>query len=146
MLHKAFGIAALGLVLVGQAQACGDALVATQPKTGDQIVIGDYGCEFPETMVFRLPGAVADAAAANAPVSPQGAQPFDAVCSRLSQGGFSCGPNAPFGLANTQWVPQATTRWACKPQNYRPPKFVCSKGCDSQMRKLEFFVFAYECE
>ena len=130
-------------LLARHAQACSDALLAQVPQNGDRIVIGDYGCTYPEKMIFRLapqPGS------SDGVFVPQDAQPFDVVCSRLSKGGFKCGPRAPFGLANTRWTQKATTRWACKEQNYRPPKFVCSRGCDARNPKLEFFVETYECE
>lgn len=130
------------LFICFSAHACDDALVTKTAKAGEQLVISDFGCAFPEKMIFRLKK---DRASLDVQPQPQDAVPFDGVCERLRTGGFRCGLNAPFGLAGSAWKPVFTKFWSCKPQNYRPPKFVCAGGCTSENRRWEFFIQAYEC-
>lgn len=136
-------LSALLAIYAGSALACADALVAKTGHTGQTIVIGDYGCHYPERMVFQLD---AKQLAADGSMFPQAAVPFASVCEEEPKGAFSCGPKAPFDLANTRWKPVPTEMWACKSENFRPPKWVCAKGCKPEIKKLEFYVEAYECQ
>ena len=131
------------LLLGFNVHACDDALVAKTAKVGQTVVIGDFGCSFPEKMIFRLE---ADRPGPDGQPQALDAVPFDDVCARREGGGFYCGPKAPLGLAGSTWKPVPTKVWSCKMQNYRPPKFICTKGCSAEVRKWAFFIESYECK
>jgi len=131
------------LPFISTALARPDELVAKTGCTDETLIIGDYRCYFPTTKIFRMDTHRRDADGLMFPIDPQ---PFEEVCELRKEGGFRCGPNAPFGLANSVWKPVPTKIWACKKENYRPRKFACTKTCSPGIRKNEFFVDAYECD
>ena len=121
ILSYRFFIAAF-FVLPIMAHACSDAYVGKVPSSEDNIVIGDFRCEFAERTIFKLTPAVLAASGTLKPVAPV---TFDSECQVTKKSGFACRKDGVSVLAGTTYKSVPTKEWACKPENYRPPKLVC---------------------
>ena len=141
ILLNRFLIAAF-FVLPIMAHACSDAYVGKLSASADSIVIGDFGCAFPERTVFKLTPAVLAADGTLKPVAPVA---FDSECEVNKKGGFACRKDGESVLAGTTYISVPTKEWACKPENYRPPKLICIAGCNKPGVPKGFKVIAYEC-
>ncbi len=124
------------------ALACSDAYVGKVPASEESIVIGDFGCTFPERTIFKLTPTVLAADGTLEPVAPVA---FDSECEVTKKGGFACRKGGASVLAGTTYKSVPTKEWACKPENYRPPKLVCVAGCNKTGVPKEFKVVVYEC-
>lgn len=124
------------------AQACGDAYVGKTTSSEESVVIGDFGCEFPERTIFKLSTAVLATDGTLKPVAPVA---FDSECSVTKKGGIVCRKDGVSVLAGTTYRAVPTKEWACKVENYRPPKLVCVAGCSRPEVPAEFKVVTYEC-
>ena len=136
-----FFIAALFLLPI-MAHACSDAYVGKVPASEDTITIGDFGCEFSDRTIFKLTPTVLAADGTLKPVAPVA---FDSECQVTKKGGFACRKDSVSVLAGTTYKSVATKEWACKPENYRPPKLVCIAGCNKPGVPKEFKAKVYEC-
>lgn len=125
-----------------QSHACDDALVASGADSETWVVIGDFGCVFSEKTIFKLNSK---RLAADGTREPFDTVSFDSECTRLEKGGFSCRKNGVSVLAGTTYKPVATKEWACKEDNYRPPKFLCVNGCKKPGTPMEFKIIPYQC-
>ena len=141
ILSNRFLIAAF-FVLPIMAHACSDAYVGKLSASDDSIVIGDFGCAFPERTIFKLTPAVLATDGTLKPVAPVA---FDSECQVTKKGGFACRKNGVSVLAGTTYKSVPTKEWACKPENYRPPKLICIAGCNKPGVPKEFKVIVYEC-
>ena len=129
-------------VLPIMAHACSDAYVGKVPASEDTIVIGDFSCEFSDRTIFKLTPAVLAADGTLKPVTPVA---FNSECEANKKGGFACRKDGESVLAGTTYISAPTKEWACKPENYRPPKLICVTGCKKPGVPKEFKVEVYEC-
>ena len=125
------------------AHACGDAYVGKVAGSDDSIVIGDFGCAFPDRTIFKLTPSVLAADGTREPVAPVD---FDSECEVTRKGGFACRKDGLSVLAGTTYKSVPTKEWACKPENYRSPKLICIAGCSKPGVPKEFKVEVYECK
>ena len=129
-------------VLPIMAHSCSDAYAEKVPASEDTIVIGDFSCEFSDRTIFKLTPAVLAADGTLKPVAPVA---FDSECQVTKKGGFACRKDGVSVLAGTTYKSVATKEWACKPENYRPPKLIYIAGCNKAGVPKEFKVMVYEC-
>lgn len=124
--------------------ACFDPLVARGKADGSMLVIGDYGCYYPQPMIFLLDPAYK---APDGSLTPQGVTPFASVCKQERNGGFRCGSKAPFGLAGSRWKPESNDDVSdCKTDSRKRLKYACVRGCKGEAASMVFVVEAYECD